>query len=74
MELRAMSRLLPIVEAAASLGLSRKTLERECRDGRLVLIKVRWKVYAREEDLKAWLDARPIPFGRRPRAVRRGAR
>jgi excisionase family DNA binding protein len=49
-------RLIPIAAAAKSLGLARKTLDREARDGRLVLTRVRWKVFIRSEDLEAWLD------------------
>jgi excisionase family DNA binding protein len=50
-------RLFPIAEAARMLGVSRKTLDREARAGRLVLTKVRWLVFVAAEDLEAWLRA-----------------
>jgi excisionase family DNA binding protein len=51
---------LPITDAAKAAGVGRSKVFEEIRDGRLRAVKIGRSTRIRIEDLRSWLDSRPV--------------
>lgn len=55
--------LVPIREAASSIGVSARTLRRRIEDGSLLAHRIRGRLYVRPEELRAFVERHAeVPF------------